>query len=128
MNDAIPALAGATVDVTIAPEHTASAMGSGNVDVLATPMLIALMERAARDAVQPYLDHGQITVGTRVEVEHLRPTPVGVVVNATARLTQRQGRLLTFSVSAADPGGEIGRGTHVRMIVDQLRFLAKVRG
>jgi len=107
---------------------TAEFIGSGSVHVLATPMMIALMEAAALDAVQPYLSEGWTTVGTRVDIEHVRPTPVGEEVTAEAILIKVEDRALEFSVKATDSRGLIGQGTHHRFIIDESRFLAKLRG
>ena len=106
--------------------HLASEIGSGSVDVLATPMMIALMEAAAVEAVQEYLPEGWTTVGTYVDVEHLRPSPQGEAVTAKAILVRREGRELGFSVTAADSSGVIGQGNHKRFIVDREVFMEKL--
>jgi predicted thioesterase len=108
-------------------EHTAGELGSGTVDVLATPMLIALMEAAAMDAVQGYLAEGWTTVGTRVEVEHMRATPLGGRVTAEAILVKRSDRVLEFTVQAWDGSGAVGQGTHTRIIIDRDRFMARLK-
>jgi len=108
-------------------EHTAEELGSGSVQVLATPMLIALMEAAALDAVQGYLAEGWTTVGTRVEVEHMRATPLGGRVTAEATLIKRADRVLEFTVQAWDGFGAVGQGTHTRVIIDRGRFMAKLK-
>ena len=109
--------------LTVADEHTAVRWGSGAVRVLSTPHLIALLEGAAVDAVDPLLPAGQQTVGSRVDVEHLAPSPVGARVTAHAELTAVEGRRLTFRVWAEDAHGPIGRGTHERFVVDVARFM-----
>jgi len=108
-------------------EHTAKELGSGSVEVLATPMLIALMEAAALDAVQGYLAEGWTTVGTRVEVEHMRATPLGGRVTAEATLIKRADRVLEFTVLAWDGFGAVGQGIHTRVLIDRDRFMAKLR-
>ena len=108
-------------------EHTAKQLGSGSVEVLATPMLIALMEAAALDAVQGYLAEGWTTVGTRVEVEHMRATPLGGRVTAEATLIKRTDRALEFAVQAWDGFGAVGQGTHTRVLIERDRFMAKLR-
>jgi fluoroacetyl-CoA thioesterase len=108
-------------------EHTARELGSGQVDVLATPMLIALMEAAAMDAVQKYLADGWTTVGTRVDVEHLRATPLGGTVTAEATLVKREDQVLEFSVQARDSFGIVGQGTHWRYIIDQEKFMSRLK-
>lgn len=113
--------------VEVKPEYTAKSLGSGGVDVLATPMLVALMEGAARDAVQASLPTGWTTVGTRVNIEHLAATPVGMKVTARARLTQVEGRRLVFDVEAYDEGEKVGQGQHERFIVISERFESKAR-
>lgn len=112
----------------VAPNHTAEALGSGDVPVLATPAIVALLERAAVNAVQETLAPGEITVGTWLEVSHLAPTPVGADVTADAELTAIEGRKLTFTIVAHDNRNKIGECKHHRMIVSRERFLAKAAG
>lgn len=101
---------------------TAIALGSGDVPVLATPRLVALCEEATLAAVAGRLAPGQTTVGSRVELDHLRPTAPGAAVVARARVTGVRGRRITFEVAAADDSGDVARGTVVRAIVDRARF------
>jgi fluoroacetyl-CoA thioesterase len=105
---------------------TAEAVGSGDVPVLATPRLIALMEAATVHAAAPYVGAGQTTVGTAIRVEHRRPTPVGGTVEVTATPPDTvSGRRLTFAVRAVDGGGEVvATGEIDRVVVDRERFLA----
>ncbi len=105
---------------------TASAVGSGLVAVLSTPMLVALMESAAVDALHGALEDGQTSVGTRIDVQHIAATPVGNAVRATASLQQIDGRRLVFSIKAWDDTELIGQATHERFIIDQARFEAKL--
>lgn len=107
--------------------NTAQAMKSGLLPVFATPMMVALMEDAAAKSVQPYLENGQTTVGTLVNVKHLSATPEGMAVRAQSELLEIDGRRLVFSVSAFDPSGPIGEGMHERFIIDAARFMEKTK-
>jgi predicted thioesterase len=104
---------------------TARALGSGSVDVLGTPRLVALMEEATIDAVEGFLDNGSTTVGMRVQVDHLQPTPVGAEVCAEAYLDKIEGRRITFTVTASDSGGLVAAGKVTRVVVDVNRFMSK---
>lgn len=121
--DLAPGLA-ASVDHEVTAGDTATAVGSGDVPVLATPCVLAVLEKATVAAVAEALREGATTVGTRVELEHLRPTPVGAVVRAEAELTEVSGRQLAFAVRLLDGGKEAARGTVHRAVVDRSRFLA----
>lgn len=103
---------------------TARTLGSGSVDTLATPMMIALMEAAALDAVQRYLPEGWTTVSTRMDIEHLRGTPAGKIVRASAVLIEQKGTVLKFAVEAADESGVIGQGSLWRAAVDIEQYKA----
>ncbi len=116
-----------TSNATVTTDKTALALGSGDMEVLATPALVALLENAAMEAVIEELDDDQTTVGAHIDVSHTRPTPVGGTVHATAVLDEVDGRKLTFSVRAEDNDGPIGEGTHIRYIVDRNRFLDKLK-
>ena len=119
-----------TLQETVTPEMTASELGSGDVSVLGTPAVVALVERVAVAAVAGSLDPGSTTVGARVELDHLAPTPPGSMVSATARLEAVDGRRLTFSFEVSDPGGPVARGTHHRVVVGREAFqqAARARG
>lgn len=117
-----------SVTCTVTPEDTASAFGSGGLDVLATPKLVALMENAALNCVKPYLEEGTDTVGTHLDVAHLAATPVGMTVRAEAELIEVDRRRLVFSVKAWDEVELVGEGTHERFIVGMDKFLAKCNG
>ena len=106
---------------------TAQAVGSGTLPVLATPVMIVRMEQAAWQAVAPHLSPEESTVGTRMDVEHLSPTPVGMEVTCRAELLQVEGRRLTFRVTAWDAKGPVGEGTHVRAVIQSGRFLDKAQ-
>ena len=127
MDALIPLNATVRRSLIVEREHTAAELGSGSVDVLATPMLIALMEAAALDAVQGFLAEGWTTVGTRVEVEHMRATPLGGSVTAEATLIKRADRVLEFTVRAWDGSGAVGQGTHTRVIIERDRFMAGLK-
>lgn len=108
--------------------NTALALGSGDMEVFATPAMVALMENAAMKAVSGELPEGCTTVGAMMNTSHIKPSPLGVEVSATAVLTETDGRKLTFSVRAVDANGVVGEGTHVRYIVDREHFLSKLKG
>lgn len=110
----------------VTEQHTAIKVGSGDMEVLATPVMAALMENAAMMAVRGALQEGQTTVGSMIQTTHIKPTPVGATIKATATLTAIEGRKLTFAIRAEDPSGVIGEGTHIRYIVDRQRFLSKL--
>lgn len=116
--------AAASVSLTVAEGDTAPAARSGDVPVLATPRLLALCEEATVAAVASLLEEGETTVGSRVELEHLAPSPPGAVVDATAVLTGLDGPRLTFSVVARQAGRLVARGKIERVVVDRARFLA----
>jgi fluoroacetyl-CoA thioesterase len=103
----------------------ASSVGSGGLDVFSTPSLIALIENAACEAVEGHIAVGQTTVGVRLDVRHIAPTPLGVEVRARAELIAIDSRKLIFRVEAFDPHEKIGEGTHERAIVDAARLLAR---
>lgn len=109
---------------TVTPEKTAEAVGSGTHPVYATPCMAALMERAAYTSVAPYLEEGQASVGTGLELRHLAATPVGETVEAVSRVTEVDGRKVTFLVTVSDGAGVIGEATHTRAVIDTARFLA----
>jgi predicted thioesterase len=116
------------VVLTVTPSDTAARFGleAGETypEVFATACMIREMERAAARLMRPLLGPGRLSVGVRVEVGHLAPTPVGGVVTTRARFTAREGKLYWFDVWAEDAGGTIGRGRHARAIVDEARLLA----
>lgn len=107
-------------------EHdTARALGSGDVNVLGTPRLVALFEEATIDALRGMLEAGQSSVGMRVQIDHLQPTPVGAEVVAEAQLDKVEGRRITFTVTATDSGGLVAAGKVTRVMVDVERFMTK---
>lgn len=107
--------------------HTARHLGSGGVEVLATPVMIALMEDAARTSVDSKLDQGQMSVGVNLNVSHLAATPVGMRVTARTELVAVDGHRLTFKVEAHDEREKIGEGTHIRAIINLDRFMARLQ-
>ena len=104
-------------------DDTAAKYGSGMVEVFATPGMIALMENAALNTVLPYLGEKFNTVGFEISVKHLKPTPVGINVECTAKLVEVDGKKLVFSLSARDEKGLIGEGTHTRYIINTQKFI-----
>jgi predicted thioesterase len=121
-----PGLLG-TATLIVGEEHTAPRLGSGRAPVLATPIMIALMEAAAVDCVERLLAEGRESLGVRIQVDHTAGTPVGLAVTATAELEEVDGRKLVFYVEARDAREVIGKGRHERVVVDAERFRAKVR-
>lgn len=116
-----PGLTGAT-EIVVGTRDTAPHVGSGKVKVLATPVMVNLMEEAALNAVEGLLPAGHQTVGTRLDITHTAATPVGMRVTATAEVTKVDGRKLTFHVSARDEREVIGEGTHERIVINVARF------
>ena len=116
-----PGLKGSAL-LVVTDEHTARSWGSGDREVLATPILVALMEAAAEDAVAKFLTYEEQTVGVHLELTHLAPTPVGMGVKVQAELISVTGRNLVFSLSAHDELEEIAKGTHTRTLATRASF------
>ena len=114
-------------ELVVGEQHTAPKVGSGRVHVLATPVMINLIEAAALAAVEHLLPAGQQSLGTHLDVRHYAATPVGMRVSAEAELIRIDGRLLTFRVTAADAVETIGEGTHERVVVTLERFDQRVQ-
>ena len=112
--------------VVVSPSNTAVTLGSGDMDVFATPAMVALMENAAMLAVAAHLPEGSATVGTQMNTSHIKASPLGATITASAELTEVEGRKLTFAVKAWDEKGTIGEGIHTRFVVDRERFLSKL--
>lgn len=113
--------------VVVTEELTASKVGSGLLPVYATPSMIALMENTSAECVQPYLEEGQGTVGTAVDIKHIAATPVGKTVRCESELKEIiNGRKLVFEVNAYDDKGLIGTGVHKRAIINNKDFMAKL--
>ena len=115
-----------TSTVTVSEENIAATMGSGDLEVFATPAMVALMENAAMNAVVGELPEGVTTVGAMMNTTHVKPSAMGDTVSATAVLKEVEGRKLTFEVHAKDSKGVIGEGRHVRYIVDREKFMSKL--
>jgi len=109
----------------VSGNDTAKSYGSGTVEVLATPAMIALMESAAVACVEGHLEEGQNSLGTGIDIKHTAASPVGVEVSTRATICRVDGRLLVFHVEAWDTVEKIGDGTHTRFIVDENRFLSR---
>lgn len=113
------------VGTTVEREDTALEVGSGSLLVYATPCMVALMEGAACEAIAQALGENQTTVGTALNIEHISATPVGLDVRAEATVTAVEGKVITFEVKAFDEAGEIGQGTHTRVVINSQKFLEK---
>lgn len=111
----------ATASTIVKDSNTAKAVGSGDLDVFSTPMMVALMEEAACNTLE-----GQSSVGTHINIEHIAASPLGAEITATATITAVEGRKITYDITARDKKNEIGKGTHIRFIVDPERFMAKL--
>lgn len=105
---------------------TASAVGSGGLDVFATPSMIALMEHAAMTAVAPFLNEGDTTVGGHIATSHIAPSPMGATIEAEAVVIAVEGRKIEFTVEARCGGVVIGKGTHTRFVVNAAKFMSKL--
>ena len=115
-----------TAELVVGPEHTAESVGSGKVGVLATPVMINVIEAAALAAIDRHLPEGHQSLGTFLEVSHIAATPVGMRVKATAELVKVDGRHLELKVRAEDEVEEIGSGMHHRIVVNVAKFDARV--
>jgi fluoroacetyl-CoA thioesterase len=104
---------------------TARALGSGDVNVLGTPRMVALFEQATIDALRGMLESGQSSVGMRVQIDHLQPTPIGAEVVVEAMLDKVEGRRITFAVTASDSGGLVAAGKVTRVVIDVEKFMTK---
>jgi fluoroacetyl-CoA thioesterase len=126
MDEPAPGLIGEATTV-VTETDTAGHWGSGLVPVFGTPALVGLMEGAAVQALAGHLPPGRTSVGGRIDVHHLAPTPVGMRVRAHAELLEVEGRRLVFHVEAWDEVEQISRATHERFIVDEERFVAQAK-
>lgn len=115
-----------TANMLVTDERLATRVGSGNVPVFASPMLIAVIEAAAVDCLDSYLPADHQSLGVHLDVAHTSPTPLGLTVTATAAIKAIDGRKITFDVSATDGVDRIGTGVHTRIIVDTARFMARI--
>lgn len=114
------------LEILVTPKDTALAYGSGMVEVFATPALIALLEKTALELAMPFLEEGKNTVGTEINVKHIKATPLGKRVQSHARLIEANGPRLIFEVEAYDEDGLIGKGTHHRYVIDEVEFMSKL--
>ena len=112
-------------ETTVTEELTADAWGSGGLPVFATPAMIAFMENTAWASVEPYMDEGKSTVGTKLDVSHLSASPVGAHITCETELIEVDGRRLVFNVKASDDAGLIGEGTHERFIINVEKFMSR---
>jgi fluoroacetyl-CoA thioesterase len=112
---------------TVTPEKSAAAVGSGLLPVYSTPSMIALMEKTASAAVEPFLGPGQVTVGSEIHVRHKKASAIGSLITCRARLHSVEENRLQFDVEAYDENQLIGEGTHIRYIVDRERFMNKLK-
>ena len=122
----VPGLTG-TAEIVVGPEHTAPFVGSGRIAVLATPVMINIIEAAALGAVEHLLPAGHQSLGIRLDISHTAATPIGLRVVATAVVTRVEGRTITFHVGARDEFEPIGGGSHQRVVVSVSRFDERVQ-
>ena len=115
-----------TSELTVTDTVTAIKVGSGDMPVLSTPMMMALMENAAMLAVKDRLPEGLTTVGGHIESSHLRPSKIGDVVRAEAEVTKVDGKKIEFKVAAYSGDALLGEGTHLRFIVDREKFMSRL--
>jgi predicted thioesterase len=116
-----PGLTG-TAEIVVGTRDTAPHVGSGKIGVLATPIMVNLMEAAALQAVEKFMPPGHQTVGTHLDVKHFAATPIGLRVIAHAELVKVEGRTLTFRIRAQDEHEPIGEGVHERLVINVARF------
>ncbi len=114
--------------VTVNSSNTARSMGSGELEVFATPAMIALMEKAATNAISNVMPSDSSSVGTMMNVKHIAASPLGMMITAKATLIEVDGKRLVFNVEAFDEKDKIGEGQHERFIINIDRFMAKTNG
>lgn len=117
----------ASAELTVSDAELAVNVGSGSLEVFATPVMTMLMEKAACSCIQQYLEGDETTVGTELNIRHTSATPKGMKVSAEAELTEVNGRELVFRLSASDEAGSIGEGVHKRFLVYGEKFTAKTK-
>ena len=117
----------ASVSTVVDDRNTAKTVGSGNLDVFATPMMVALMEKAACECLSDMLEAGQTSVGTHIDVSHIAASQAGAEITASATIEAVAGRTVEFSVTANDGSKEIGSGRHTRVVIDAERFMGKLQ-
>ena len=124
----IPVGATGSFSLLVTPEHLASRFKDATLpQVLATPVMIMVMENAALNAIKPYLDAGESALGTRVDVRHLSATPAGRRVTGEAKVTHVEGRHIEFSIRATDGDQEIGVGTHERVVIELSKLSERMK-
>ena len=111
-------------EFAVRPEHSANHIGSGDLEVLGTPALAAFIEITCKESVAEFLAVGSTTVGSKLDLEHLKASKIGAVIECISELTEIDGRIITFQVTCADAGHTIGRAAHTRVVVDRERFMA----
>lgn len=116
-----------TAEVVVSKENMAVTVGSGSLEVFATPMMVALIEKAACNALEGFLENDETTVGTKIDVSHDSATPEGMEVKATAEVIEVHGREIVFTVRAEDKCGVIGKGIHKRFVVFAEKFMSKTK-
>lgn len=128
MMEMIKAGLSAVIETTSMPKDSAINYGSGSVNVYSTPAMVALLEGAAKNAVDLHLPQGYTTVGIGLNIKHLAATPIGHRIKASAKLIEVDGRRLVFGVEAFDEDEKIGEGVHERFVVDVDKFMKRVNG
>jgi len=112
-----------SIKCIVEPDMTADRVGSGSLAVFSTPSLLALMEAAAFELAENGMDEGYTTVGSYVELHHMSPTPIGIMVEAEAKLTKILDNRITFKIMVYDKSGVIAEATHIRYIIDRKKFM-----
>ena len=115
------------VETVVSHLNTAKSMGSGDLDVFATPCMIALMEKSANESILPFLEDGQGSVGTLISTSHISPTALGGKVTAESEIVEIDRKRIVFRVKAFDDKGLIGEGRHERFIIDNKKFMSKIK-
>jgi fluoroacetyl-CoA thioesterase len=128
MDDAIKVGMKIEAKQPVTPERAAAHIGSGSLQVYATPAMVTFVEHTCRQLIEPHLPAGQTTVGTRIELEHLAPTPIGGTIHIEARVIEIEGRRIECSAEIRDEQELVGRARHERFIIDEKRFLERVEG
>lgn len=111
----------------VSSEQTAKKLGSGDLEVLATPILVAYFENASKELIKDSLEEGNTTVGMNISINHLAPSKVGAMIKVYTEVTNIEKRIITFSLKAYDGETLIGEGTHKRCVVNEERFLSKLK-
>ncbi len=115
-----------TTEMVVTEKDTAKTYGSGLIEVFATPAMVAFMEYTAHSGIAEFLPEGQTTVGTEINVRHLKATPKGMKVRCTAKLVKQEGRAFEFFIEAWDEKAKIGEATHTRFLIDIQKFMDKI--